>query len=366
MWDPAVEGGADADVLASLKKRYPTQAPATYARPFVQGELLATLTEGGHSQGVLCCVRSGSPRFSLSPSAELLLSRAQDIHPTLPLIVTSGSDAFVKIWTFPAGLRGPAWPAQAPAPPTRPYPSPCLTLGPPIFSSAKVHSGQWVDQVAWASPNNAILVSKAQGIWKPDDRATKLVKVWLPTVLDEDVRERSSSSRIRRRQDPLATVKPERPSSFGFRVFGQAEFLDTNYVGDTIAVHHKSAAREGDETLIVVPTSTHGASLLSFSPFSGRQLTSPAAGAGAGLLDALFPPTRGRPTYDAFPRLLPIEVTDVNFARVHFRCVTIEPEEGEWMLGVGDGGLRGVWRRKVKVAVEKEEELKGMEALKVE
>ncbi|GAA6061909.1 hypothetical protein JCM10212_000534 [Sporobolomyces blumeae] len=107
------------------------------------------------------------------------------------------------------------------------------------------------------------------------------------------------------------------------------------------------------------------------------------------VVDHLFPKDRDRELHDFVPRLHPSLVvdlprastslpaatrvgpsrsssesdsTDDDFARpmtgrgevVHFRCVAVSPGRGDWIVGVGDGGVRGVWRRTTGVKVSME------------
>ncbi|GAA5928756.1 hypothetical protein JCM1841_001045 [Sporobolomyces salmonicolor] len=97
------------------------------------------------------------------------------------------------------------------------------------------------------------------------------------------------------------------------------------------------------------------------------------------LASALFPPDRERPRYDFTPRLLPSLVVDLpsppssrlsptpisppsseglaardsvslpasKATVLHFRCVAVQPNGAGWVVGVGDGGVKGCWRRKL-------------------
>lgn len=54
------------------------------------------------------------------------------------------------------------------------------------FSSPHVHSGQWVDQVAWASPTSIAIISKSLLAHRDAHKSrTKTILLWTPDILDD-------------------------------------------------------------------------------------------------------------------------------------------------------------------------------------
>lgn len=126
------------------------------------------------------------------------------------------------------------------------------------------------------------------------------------------------------------------------------------------------------ETLLFTPTANEPA-LYAFRPFG--PLPSPTEPPTDSLsptdeLKALVEPImpRGidRLLYDWSPRLKPGAVMDVDMARIaglgekgkgkaksdlvpeelRVRCTAVQPEGAKWVVAVGDGGLRMLWRRR--------------------
>ncbi|GAA5902199.1 hypothetical protein JCM5296_006626 [Sporobolomyces johnsonii] len=377
LWDPTLPWGSNAAVLASIETERARKAHAAKMhaemkragpsretkwggeakdarerprpRTRVDGELLAILAEDGHERSVLSC----------------------DFHSSLSLVVSCGMDGRIKIWQLPPSILAltPPWPSpntslycHPPSPP--PFAHPPL-LGPPIFSSLFIHTGQWPDQVVFASHTTCSVLSKAP-VNHPDASHSPRtsVKLWTPNVLDvlpnsrqdERLREvdRADSRRKRKREKralpEVKSLKPKLPldkrDELGFRVEKEAVVEGQNCVGDTMGwarptiVGKKEGAEEGvDEPFFVLSTSTpippnsdpnSNPALYFFRPFAPTPLppqptTQPSQPAFASssskskppddslarLASALFPSDRERPRHDFTPRLLPSLVVDL-------------------------------------------------------
>lgn len=297
---------------------------------------------------------------------------AQDIHTSLPLVVTGGADAYIKIWTIPSDLLGPTWPSHPPVPSSSLKPRVGMTqiIGPPIFSSANVHSGQWITEVRFLSGSDASVLSRAQLSQMPAGHSSTLVRIWTADVLNPHKgRDDCAPGRMRAARDPLANdVGPDGPAPLAFKVHTQVDLTDPCFIGTKMGLHLKPSAPPAadgiNETFFVLPTTAVPRALISYTPNLLRQfgdlehLPSRAAKLAA-LLAAQFPPDRKRPMYDDFHRMSPAAVTDIDGDdEVLFRAIAIEPNGARFVLGVGDGGVRAVWRsRMVELKQEAKSEL---------
>lgn len=192
-------------------------------------------------------------------------------------------------------------------------------------------------------------------------------------------------------------IPPEQSDELGFKIQWSCVLEGIRCIGDRIGVYDsnrgpfKRQEREEDEeeeSFFVVPTSTRlprstkvdeedRPALYFFRPFAPPPIASTSTSTTTLTtskakeeeeIDRLFPSDRERPIHDFTPRLKPSLVIDVSQPStstammnveksrkededgeldevVHFRCLTVSPDGARWIVGVGDGGLRRVWRR---------------------
>lgn len=409
LWDPTDPNFSDEKVLGRMvQQRDIKKGDSNPARRFSHEEQLASFSVKGHERPVLYCVRPSI--FYVFAFLICIFPSEQDIHPTKPLIVSSGADGYIKIWQIPVKLLETftTWPLQPPHPPGRSKTLPFQLLGPPILS-VRVHPGQWCDQALWASSHNLTIISKASrliNIIDTKDASKKLVKevkVWLPlisTVQDgrkEKNRKMSSvivppeftSDEVNHEtlrevldggDSEHAQTVDKRNSSWSS--LGVIHLGNGNRIGESFGFLRPSSLEHLDEppgdTVLMVSTSKE--SLSFFTPLSSRQFetTTPSSeytlplklssvpppnpppkylskkARHHNLTSLEFPPTRDRSANEFDPRLSPAFVSNLKgkAGKGVFNCVAISPEEGKWVIGVGLDGCWVVWRRRQKKPVE--------------
>ncbi|KAI5477049.1 polycomb protein EED [Pseudohyphozyma bogoriensis] len=328
LWDPFVRKGSNAEVLKRMKN---PDGP----RPRVTGELLGVLSVEGHTRGV----------FSSS------------LHPTVPLLVTSSADGFIKIWRIPDHLLGPSITDSPPLAPlsTLRQRSP-LFIGPPLFSSPSIHPGTTADQVAWLSPLNLLIVSKADHVQPPlpgmaaekaekHRRTTKAVKIWRPLLEpgEEPLAAGSGAGPKVEQQDGASVAISMSDKQLAFWMYGEMEFDERNFLGDKIGIHLQPACRRGcPDLLVAVPTLK--STLDIFSPFE------PLGKAGEDTIEDHFPDDRDRLRRPFTSEILPFQVSDLQRG-VHLRSVAFS-DGGQWIAGVGDKGVVTYWRGRYLLELE--------------
>ena len=151
---------------------------------------------------------------------------------------------------------------------------------------------------------------------------------------------------------------PERErDDLGFHVEKEIILETQTCIGDSFGLLKTSSFRHSpdlpSEPFLVVPTTTHlpstqspslNPALYFYRPFPPPSPTPLGP-------QTLFPLNRDRTQNDFHPRLQPSLVLDFPEEEEnerggvrHFRSLAISPDGGGWIVGVGDRGLRGVWR----------------------
>ncbi|GAA5853516.1 hypothetical protein JCM8547_002490 [Rhodosporidiobolus lusitaniae] len=385
------------------KARIRIEQGSVLRRRDVVGELLAVVKKEGvkQAQGMLSC----------------------HFHEREPLLVTSGSDGTVDLWLLPETLLSatPAFPAlpsapvyRAPSgPPSSSSPAAApLFLQPPIFSTDKVHSGQWPSSARFISSRSALIASSSPLVHRDmANEPKKHVKIWAPSLLDNAPDAAEKERRDADQQTNADEGKGLQPFS-RFRVKSEVVLKGEHCVGDSFGMYRPREHEGVMDPLLVLPTavrtrndSSGGDGLFFYRPFHSSLFSStslppvsssaahpstskpslresPRTPRNGKEVDALFPPTRDRVLHDFYPRLLPSFVADLprlpsapspveppkklmgegeDDAAVesrkspHLRAVAVQPEGARTVVGVGEGGMVAVWSRKRRSKVKMEE-----------
>lgn len=288
------------------------------------------------------------------------------------------------IWHIPAELRGPTWPTTElfRHPPILKRTTPPI-LAAPIFTSTSVHV-KWCDQVLWACAHSAHLISKASRA--PTDSHPMLGKevfVWIPAILDprppSSFYPHSSASTAAATaisnddlasatdrllgELPLSLALPtqanRRPISSPFRIIRKIDLDDDDALGERMGLHLvpslESDVHEDIEAILSTTIFLHTANepaLYAFRPFGPLPPPTPATTHAASYLAK----GKDRERYEFSPRLQPSAITDMEMGELgeavrtrgeaRVRCLAVVPNGAKWVVGVGDGGLMMVWRRR--------------------
>lgn len=357
LYDATVAGGSNHEVrwkhhqLTSQGKR---SSAGTFARgspvvrPAVPGELVAKVDGqgNGHTRGVLSVA----------------------VHPNGELVVTGGLDGRVCVWKLSIWEeRNGKVEAEHKL----------------LFRSHRVHSGQWVSQVAWADPKTASIVSKSAASNADSPRyRSKTVLHWTPDILDKDPATCP---------DPVAVLPPN--GELAYHLEQRAEWPDQDVFGDHFGVCHTYSGALG-EAFVAVPIGprprligeVEAPAVAVLAPQSGRRWVVPTgelAGTVEGWTRCVFPTDRERPLYDHTPRWRVEDWVEPKLGEgegqgsvsrkaarkgltggrtrrqgseegsdgvgrigegVRLRAVGVSAD-GRWMVGVGDRGAVVVWRR---------------------
>ncbi|GAA5944866.1 hypothetical protein JCM10213_006616 [Rhodosporidiobolus nylandii] len=288
--DACAKGGSNREAYETVlrqvgsKKSFALREGLLLRRRRVKGELLAMagVGEDGHGKGVVSC----------------------DFHPTLPLLVSAGMDAGIRIWHLPSALLAQTPSLSSPRPSTPPpLPREPLLLPSPLFSSRAIHPGQWPTSVRFLGTRSVTLatsapVTHAEARFQP----RKCVRVWQPTELDlPSPPSRSASSSFAAPSSaavdwrekhpatgnvptPARTGAKARPSGV-YRVLKEIVLEGQDCIFDIFGLYLPRAPTGGEDVgvpdpLLVVPATTSalgGEGLYFFRPFAVANPSLPVA-----------------------------------------------------------------------------------------
>lgn len=281
-------------------------------------------------------------------------------------------DGFIKIFSFPQELGGPTWPTSRPVP--------CdqskldvvpevfnrsIELGPPIFSSSRIHPGAWVDTVLWCDADTTTIMSKAAGAMVNESRPRLLVRIWQPSALDLDQTTFLPASLGSPLPSQAVSSVSSASDSTSFIMLQQIELQGKAYIGDRIGFYRDSRRfvtkddqqeRTGFESMIAIASDEPAVYI--FTPGSDRQYKTTSTAV------PNYFPAGSTFDYDFYSRLLPAYISDLIPADdereaeaseseeeendddvVHFRSIAFSPQDGKFIIGVGDEGVLTVWKR---------------------
>jgi len=312
----------------------------------------------------------------------------QDFHSHFPLVASGGADGRIRLWQLPSTVVSstPTWPTPpllnkhplAPSPRSPFVPSPILS---PFFTTIHLHPGQWPCSVSFVSPSltsppSTVHIISSAPLTHPDAATTPRTSIKISSIdclsvlpdstssqhLQKADQSRSTahlsssgtSTRLHEVVSPKARLPESQRDDLGFRVEKEIILESQICVGDAFGQLQTPPFQHpylpSSEPFLVVPTITHlpetkdsslQPSLYFYRPFPPPSSNPPKA-------QTLFSPSRDRSLNDFHPRLQPSLVLDLpkdeNEGSIrHFRSLALSPGGAEWIVGVGDRGLRGVW-----------------------
>ncbi|BGP12978.1 hypothetical protein JCM10213v2_000895 [Rhodosporidiobolus nylandii] len=225
------------------------------------------------------CAKGGSNREAY----ETVLR--QDFHPTLPLLVSAGMDAGIRIWHLPSALLAQTPSLSSPRPSTPPpLPREPLLLPSPLFSSRAIHPGQWPTSVRFLGTRSVTLatsapVTHAEARFQPRNASSSFAA---PSSAAVDWREKHPATG--NVPTPARTGAKARPSGV-YRVLKEIVLEGQDCIFDIFGLYLPRAPTGGEDVgvpdpLLVVPATTSalgGEGLYFFRPFAVANPSLPVA-----------------------------------------------------------------------------------------
>lgn len=298
----------------------------------------------------------------------------------------------MRLWLLPSTVLSstPTWPTpphlnKQPTPPSPllPFIQPPLLF--PFFSTIHLHPGQWPCNVSFidqslVSPSSTVHIISSAPLTHIDSATIPRTSVKISSIdclslfpnstYSEHLEKVGQSRSKAYRSSPSSSTKPQETvpvkarlpererDDLGFHVEKEIILETQTCIGDSFGLLRTPpflhSPNTPSEPFFVVSTTTHLPSTSSPSLRPALYFYRPFPPPSPIPLgpQTLFPLNRDRTQNDFHPRLQPSLVLDFPEEEEnkgeggvrHFRSLAISPDGGGWIVGVGDRGLRGVWR----------------------